>query len=184
METGKRVGLGMLFVACAIASAAAQGGKNIPRADSVVKPKTYVNVQPVPRGTPLEIAVVAEILPGFHINANKPSEEYLIPTAVQAELPAGVRLTSTEYPAGKLVKFDFSEKKLSVYDGQVVIRMKLQAGADAALGKMKLPLSLRYQACNDSACLPPVKLQLTTELEIGPVGAKVHAVNAGIFRKR
>src|SRR5258708_39254099 len=58
------------------------------RAASVLQPQTYVSLQPVPRGRAFEIAVVAKVTPGFHVNAHEPSEEYLIPTKITADLPA------------------------------------------------------------------------------------------------
>ena len=101
-----------------------------------------------------------------------------------AEFPAGLKLNSTEYPGGKMVKFEFSEKKLSVYEGKVTIRLKVQASNDAPIGKMKLPMTLRYQACNDSACLPPAKLAVEGEVEIGLAGSKSKPVNAAVFAKK
>src|SRR5580693_7277643 len=69
-----------------------------PPAASVLQPQAYVSLQPVPRGRLFQIAVVAKISPGFHINAHMPSEDYLIPTKVTAELPPGVLLVETTYP--------------------------------------------------------------------------------------
>src|SRR5271169_4159991 len=60
-----------------------------PQAASVVQPLAYVSLQPVPRGRLFDIAVVAKITPGFHVNAHEPSEEYLIATKVTADLPPG-----------------------------------------------------------------------------------------------
>ncbi len=179
----KTVVLGAI-AACLIAAAFSQDGKNIPRATDVVKPKAYVSMAPIARGGIFELAVVAEIIPGFHVNANKPNEEYLIPTTVKAELPAGLTLNGTEYPEGKLVKFEFSEKKLSVYEGRALIRLKMQAANDAPLGKTKVSMILRYQACNDSACLPPAKLPVEVEFEIAPLGVKSRPVNLEIFKSK
>ncbi len=110
-------------------------------------------------------------------------EDYLIPTTVEADLPKGLRLRETIYPSGQLAKFDFSDSVLLVYSGTVTVRMKLTALPDAPLGARNLPLALRYQACNDKACLPPVKLQVPVELEIAPAGAKARPANPQIFRK-
>src|ERR1700688_742475 len=60
-----------------------------PPAAKVLQPQAYVSLQPVPRGRAFEIAVVAKISPGFHINAHVPSEDYLIPTKVTADLSPG-----------------------------------------------------------------------------------------------
>jgi hypothetical protein len=163
--------------------AALQSLSDLPRANTVVKLRAYVSLEPVPRGRTFEIAVVAEILPGFHINANKVLEDYLIPTTLQAEPPKGLRVTEASYPPGALQKFDFSEKMLNLYEGTVTLRMKLVAAADAPTGAVSLPLTLRYQACNDKACLPPVRLNVPVEFQIAEAGAKAKPAHPEIFQK-
>lgn len=155
----------------------------LPPAKDAVKPKAYASLAPVPRGKTFEIAIVAEIMPGFHVNSNKPSEDYLIPTQLLPDLPAGYKVLATIYPPGKLTKFEFSEKKLSVYEGKFTLRLKLQAPAGAPLGATKLPLTLRYQACNDFACLPPVKIPVPLEIEIAASGTTVRPAHPEIFKK-
>jgi thiol:disulfide interchange protein DsbD len=157
------------------------GAPQIPRASDVVKPEVYVSLAPVPRGRTVELAVVAHIRSGFHMNSHQPKEQYLIPTALIAELPAGLRALATTYPPGVMRKFKFSPKALSVYEGSVTLRMKLQATADAPLGALKLPFTLRYQPCNDELCLPPVNLPLAAEIEIAPAGAKTQPQHPEIF---
>lgn len=153
----------------------------LPRANTVVSPRAYVSLQPVPRGRTFELAVVARIRPGFHINAHEVLEDYLIPTALEAELPVGFRALDTVYPRGVLRKLKFSPTQLSVYEDRVTLRMKLQAQPDAPLGPNKLPLTLRYQACSEEACLPPVKLPVTADLEIAPAGAAARLANPEVF---
>lgn len=154
----------------------------LPAAKDVVKSKVLVSLDKVPRGRAFEVAVVAEIMSGFHVNSNKPSEDYLIPTQLLPELPAGFKVLSTAYPPGKMMKFAFSEKKLSVYEGAFTLRMKVQAPAGAPLGKIKLPLTLRYQACNDSACLPPVKVPVELEIEVVAAGATARVTHPEVFK--
>jgi len=165
-----------------LTSALAQEPK-LPPAKDVVKPKVYVSLDKVPRGRAFDVAVVSEIMPGFHVNSNKPSEDYLIPTQLLPALPAGFKVLRTTYPAGKLIKFEFSEKKLSVYEGTFKLRMRIQAPAGAPLGKTALPLTLRYQACNDFACLPPVKIPVALEIELAAAGASARPNHPEIFKK-
>jgi thiol:disulfide interchange protein DsbD len=167
---------------CPLTSLQAQETK-LPPAKDVVKPKAYASLDKVPRGRAFDVAVVAEIMPGFHVNSNKPSEEYLIPTQLLPALPAGFKVLGTTYPPGKLAKFEFSEKKLSVYEGRFTLRMRIQAPAGAPLGKTTLPLALRYQACNDFACLPPVKIPVALEIELAAAGAFARPTHPEIFKK-
>jgi len=165
-----------------LTSAPAQEPK-LPPAKDVVKPQVYVSLDKVPRGRAFDVAVVAEIMPGFHVNSNKPLEDYLIPTQLLPELPAGYKLLGTTYPPGKLTKFEFSEKKLSVYEGTFTLRMRIQAPTGAQLGKTTLPLTLRYQACNDFACLPPVKIPVALEIDLAAAGASARPKHPEIFKK-
>jgi len=147
-----------------------------------VKPATYVSLQPVPRGKEFQVAVVVEIAKGFHMNSHKPSDQYLIPTTATAQLPAGFQLRDTIYPDGRLEKFSFSPNKpLDVYTGTVTIRLRLAAGADAALGATTIPITLRYQACNDTTCLQPVKVPVEVKLEVAGSWAKSRAVHPEVF---
>ena len=151
------------------------------RAASVLQPQAYVSLQPVPRGSAFEIAVVAKITPGFHVNAHEPSEEYLIPTKVTADLPAGVTVVETDYPRGVMRPFQFSKTPLRVYETSFTVRMKLRAGNVAALGHQKITLTIGYQACNQDSCLPPTKIPATVELDIAAVDTPAHPANTDIF---
>jgi len=154
----------------------------IPNAASVVKPRAYVSLDAVPAGKTFEVAIVADIQSGYHMNSNKPSEDYLIPTTVTLTPPSGFRLLSTAYPEGKLLSFTFSQDKLSVYSGSVTVRLKLAADSSAAPGDATLPFLLRYQACNDTACLPPAKIQVPVTVKISAAGAASHAAHPEIFK--
>jgi thiol:disulfide interchange protein DsbD len=170
------------LMALAILSAGAPAQETaFSRAASVLQPQSYVSLQPVPRGSAFEIAVVGKITPGFHVNAHEPSEEYLIPTKVTADLPPGITVVETDYPRGVMRGFNFSKTQLRVYETSFTVRMKMRAGNAAALGRHKIPLTIGYQACNQDSCLPPTKIPATAELEIAAVDTPARPANADIF---
>jgi DsbC/DsbD-like thiol-disulfide interchange protein len=181
------VGALLLFVASArlVESRSArlpQDAAAIPNAAAVVTPHTFVSLEPVPAGKEFQVAVVVDILRGFHMNSHKPTDQYLIPTVLTAQLPAGVQLVEIIYPLGKLEKFAFSpDKPLDVYTGSVTLRLRLTAQSSTAAGVTTIPMMLRYQACNDSACLPPVKVPVSVKFELAAAGAKSRAVHPEIF---
>jgi DsbC/DsbD-like thiol-disulfide interchange protein len=172
----------ILFLALAIFTLHASAQDTpYPAAASVLQPQAYVSLQPVPRGRAFEIAVVAKISPGFHINAHVPSEDYLIPTKITADLSPGVFLVETIYPRGVMRAFRFSKTPLRVYEGSFTVKMKLRVNGAAPLGPQKLALTIAYQACNQDACLPPTKIPVTADLEIAAVDAPTHPAHTDIF---
>jgi thiol:disulfide interchange protein DsbD len=173
---------GIAFVAlAALAITSAAQDTAFPAASSVLQPKAYVSLQPVPAGRAFEIAVVAKISPGFHINAHMPSEDYLIPTKITADLPPGILLVEATYPHGVMRAFRFSKMPLRVYESSFTVRMKLRANSSAPLGPQKIGLTVGYQACNQDACLPPTKIPVTADLEIAAVDTPAHPAHAEIF---
>ena len=170
----------LVAVAVFAVRASAQNG-DLPAASSVLQPQAYVSLQPVPRGRAFEIAVVAKISPGFHVNAHQPSEDYLIPTKITADLLPGIFLVESSYPRGVMRAFRFSTTPLRVYEGSFSVMMKLRANESAPIGSQKLPLTIGYQACNQDACLPPTKVQLIADLEIAAVDTPPHPAHPEIF---
>ena len=170
------------FAAAGSALRAPQDGGNLPSPSAVVQPHVYVSLDPVPREREFEVAVQAEIARGFHVNSHTPSEMYLIPTTLTPNLPAGIQPAGTIYPPGQLEKFPFSpDKPLSVYTGSVTMRLKLSADAHAPLGPTTIRMTLRYQACNNTTCLPPVNLPVSVRLEVAAAGTNARATHPEIF---
>jgi DsbC/DsbD-like thiol-disulfide interchange protein len=159
-----------------------QESATVPSAASIVKAHSFVSLEPVPRGKEFQAAVVAEIRSGYHVNSHKPTDEYLIATTLTPQLPEGFRLVDAIYPAGRQEKFSFSpDKPLDVYTGSVTFRLRLVAEAGAATGAVKIPAILRYQACNDTTCLPPVKIPVEFDVSVGAAGAAAHTMHPEIF---
>jgi len=166
----------------ALATAIASGQEALPSPAAVVKPQTFVSLDPVPRGNAFEIAVVVEIAKGFHMNSHKPTDPYLIPTTLTPQPPKGFELVDAIYPDGRQEKFSFSPNKpLDVYTGKVILRLKLTARAGAPLGAATIPITLRYQACNDTTCLQPVKIPVDAKLAVAAAGAKSHPAHPEVF---
>ncbi|MGH9717189.1 MAG: protein-disulfide reductase DsbD domain-containing protein [Candidatus Acidiferrales bacterium] len=153
-------------------------------ANQVVKAHAYVSLNRVPRGKEFEVAVVATIHEGYHMNSHKPLDAYLIPTTMTAKTPEGIKLVDTIYPPGRDKKFPFSPTKpLNVYSGTVTLRLRMKAEPNARIGQTTIPVTLRYQACNMSACLPPVRIPVDVPVDIAAAGSSSHPANREIFSK-
>ena len=156
----------------------------IPSGRDVVKPETYVSLDPAGRGSSFQIDVVMKIRPGFHVNAREKSEDYLIATDLKAALPAGFNSGEVSYPKGKLEKFAFSKIPLNVYQDTVILRLPVTALESAPLGEQHVPLKLRYQACSNELCLPPVTLTLDATLNVASSASASKPAHGGIFGKQ
>ncbi|MGC1968061.1 MAG: protein-disulfide reductase DsbD domain-containing protein [Candidatus Acidiferrales bacterium] len=175
-------GVAISRASLAPAVAPAQESAAVPSAASIVKAHSFVSMEPVPRGNEFQVAVVAEIRSGYHVNSHKPSDEYLIATTLTPQLPEGFKLVDTIYPAGRQEKFSFSpDKPLDVYTGSVTFKLRLVAEAGAAIGAVKIPAILRYQACNDTTCLPPVKIPVELNVNVGAADTNGRALHPEIF---
>jgi hypothetical protein len=168
----------LLIIVAALPSAHPQ----IPSGREVVSPSAYVSLEPVARGSSFQLAVVLKIRNGFHINARKPSAEYLIPTDLRANLPAGFKFAGEiAYPKGELRTFAFTKTPLNVYEDKVILRVPLAAESNAPLGAQKIPLKLRYQACSNEVCLPPVTLDVDATVTVAANAANSRPAHPELF---
>jgi len=96
--------------------------------------------------------ITAKIAGGWHVNSNKPTDEFSIPTLLELD-PATAELAGEpQYPPHAMKAFQFTGgKELAVFDGtfRIPFRAKLKPGATA------IGVILKYQACSDTVCLPP-----------------------------
>ena len=119
----------------------------------------------IQRGAAGEVKIKAQLQPGFHVNSNTPSEDYLIPlklTWAKEPLEAG----QVVYPKPQSEKYDFSPTPLSVFSGNFEIGTRFKAPASARNGPAIMNGKLRYQACNNRECLPPRTIDVAVTLEI------------------
>ncbi len=108
------------------------------------------------------VKITIRIHKDYHINANVPGDEGVIPLTVKLEGASDVTL-AVKYPEAVKRKFAFADKPLAVFEGTVVLEVTLKAGAGAKVTKPSL--LVRYQACNDQACLLPVDHVTTLVVE-------------------
>ena len=146
-----------------------------------VKIESYLSFDKVYPGSEVKLAVKVNIEDGWHINSNKPYEDYLIPT----ELTIGTtyfELKKVTYPEAHDFKFSFSEKPLSVYEGQIYIGALLETSKDIKPGKYPLKINLNYQACNDRSCLAPTSVEDTLITIVADNQSIVNEINQDIFK--
>ncbi|MBS0418077.1 MAG: DUF255 domain-containing protein [Proteobacteria bacterium] len=109
-----------------------------------------------------QIVVTVAVDPGYHINANPASFDYLIPTSVQFSHLSPIRV---KYPDATRFKAEFAPAGLNVYEGAVQLRAIFPShtlsSSDAVQG------IVTAQACDLKVCLPPSKIAFLVKA-VGP----------------
>ena len=112
-------------------------------------------------GRPYTVEMHFRIASGLHINSHTPLQKSLIRTELNASVPAGVKITAVQFPAGSPYAFPaLPSEKLSVYTGEIVVGMRIvsQRGNHLITG------SLRYQACDMNTCFPPRNVPVAVDV--------------------
>ncbi|MAZ05181.1 protein-disulfide reductase DsbD domain-containing protein [Marinobacter sp. SS8-8] len=114
-----------------------------------------------------EIVVSLDIEPGWHVNANPASMEFLIPTVASSSVNGQSLEIPTQYPRGRVSDITLGDTALEVYDDDASIRLLPDEKQTAMLKEAgKLDMTVRVQACSDEGiCLAPADLPLTLDLD-------------------
>lgn len=141
----------------------------LPRAEQVVQLSEVRVDRRLRSGRHSELQVEARILPGWHINSNRPSDPAYIPTELKVAAAPHVAVGPARYPAAEEIQPSFSGgEKLSVFTGTIRLTARLTPGPDfEGDGPTPVSVSLEYQACNDSQCLRPVTITTNSHLAAG-----------------
>jgi Disulphide bond corrector protein DsbC len=114
---------------------------------------------PVGKATAVELHF--RIAPGLHINSHAPKDKFLIPTSFSIPEGAGVKLESAAYPQGHDYTLPADPAtKLNVFSGEFAIQARLTATAGDHLVEAKL----RYQACDETQCMPPKTITVPIDI--------------------
>ena len=131
----------------------------------------YLSVGEVPkaagkRSDSVRVRIPLSVQPGFHVNSNTPSDEYLIPLKLTWKSTGALEGGQVAYPRPSQEKYEFSEKPLSVYTGKFEVIATFKVAANAPAGPGVAVGQLRYQACNDKACFPPKTIEVTLPYQV------------------
>lgn len=109
----------------------------------------------VGRGEGAEIAVVAAVPSGLHLQAPRPVEDFLIPTKLTLVLPPGVRLLDVAYPEPEELRVEGFDTPLTVLSGDVRMVARIEADRGATTGEAGATAVLSFQACDEKNCFAP-----------------------------
>ena len=119
------------------------------------------------QGKPATMSLLFRVASGYHINSNQPKSEFLIPTVLKVEATTDIVIGKTTYPEGKDMSFAFApDEKLNVYTGDFKVDVLVRPLHSAQSGKYVVRGTLKYQACDNSACYPPKQLPVSFDVKI------------------
>ena len=142
----------------------------------------YFATDKAQKGKPVRVAIVIDVPAGYHINSNRPLESYLIATSVKVEPENGLRAGVVTYPRPVLRTFKFSNKQLSVYEGQTRLKFSVPIPANYSDGSAKIKARVRLQSCNDEVCFPPKNYDLNLGIDVVGATERVRATNGWAFK--
>jgi thiol:disulfide interchange protein DsbD len=148
---------------------------------STVKTELIAGQDKVHPNSLLKIAFKAKIENGWHINSDKPNEDFLIGTKV-VSLNKKFQLAKVVFPKAKEIPLGFSEKPVSVFEGDIVIGLLINIDKALPLGKYTIPMQLKYQACNDQTCMPPTSVSDSIEISVVDSIVSVASINKEVLK--
>ena len=140
-------------------TAAAQSAADVGVSGSVAPDK-------VKKGRVTRASVVMEIPSGLHVQSSKPLDKFLVATKLDVETPSGMQVGPISYPRPVMRKLKFSKGNVAVYEGRAVVRFNVTVPANYSGGSGEIKGKLRFQACNDESCFPPVTREVKMWLNI------------------
>ncbi|HEY3412134.1 MAG TPA: cytochrome c biogenesis protein CcdA [Armatimonadota bacterium] len=139
-----------------------------PPPDSATLVAVRASVPAIKAGAVGQATVTLKISPGWHVNSNKPSEDYLRPTVVALKGEKGITPGKPTYPAAEMLTLTFSDKPLSVFQGEVPVMVPLSVNADAPGGTVTLKGIVDFQPCNATSCFAPATKPFTLLVKVLP----------------
>jgi thiol:disulfide interchange protein DsbD len=120
----------------------------------------------VKKGRIARASVVMDIPSGLHVQSSRPLDKFLVATKLDVETPSGMQVGPVSYPRPLMRKLKFSKGAVAVYEGRAVVRFNVTVPANYSGGSGEIRGKLRFQACNDESCFPPVTREVKMWLNV------------------
>ncbi len=112
------------------------------------------------------INIYISVQKGYHIQANKVNDEFIIPTTIEVDTREIVTIEKMIFPKSKKFKLEGTTDHLLVYDGDFKIVIPFAMFEKVQQGKYKLKATLHYQACDNKRCYFPDKIVFPIFIEV------------------
>jgi hypothetical protein len=147
-----------------------------------IQVRAYLSKDRFTPGERCDIALEIQIEPGWHLNANPPHPDFVIPVQISLTEATPLVLENVTYPAGVPLRVEGSNEPLSVYEGRIWIAATVRERVRLS-APFPLELQLRYQACDEQKCLQPKTLQLRGEIPVASIAQPARSINTDLFQR-
>ena len=139
---------------------------SLPQSSADVSVSGTIAPAKIKKGRSVRGTVVMDIPAGLHVQSSKPLDKYLIATKLEIETPAGIKVGPINYPRAVMRKLKFSKTAVAVYEGRAIIRFGVVVPASYNGSSGEIKGKLRFQACSDESCFPPVTREVKIWLNV------------------
>lgn len=170
----------LCLVSFALAPMALAQQIDIPDWERAVTFDLVASQEPVRPGDSFELALVAEVQPGYHLYGPKEPEPSRTKVALVGDsLKAGEPI----YPP--VVRRDLSGLgEFDLYEGRITVRMPVTLPKGSTGGVVKATVHVNYQLCTDFACSAPTSSEFSIEMPRGKAGDVVKKLYPDIFSQK
>ena len=151
--------LPLLFLLLLPATFYAQSASDVNVSGSIAPDK-------IKKGRIVRATIVMDIPGGLHVQSNRPLDKYLVATKLDVETPSGMQAGPVSYPRPVMRNLKFSKGAVAVFEGRATMRFNVTVPANYNGGSGEIKGKLRFQACNDESCFPPVTREVKMWLNV------------------
>ena len=116
----------------------------------------------------LDLTVSLAVAPGFHVYA-APAPGGCTPLGVEVAGGPGLVVGEARWPEPRRLAMGGPAGSFLAHEGEVIASIPLTFTAPPGEGDQQLRVTVRYQACNDTACLPPAAAVLELAVAEAPL---------------
>lgn len=116
------------------------------------------------RGEAVQAKIPVAIDAGFHVNSDKPTEDYLIPLKLKWTAAGALEPGQIVYP--KPTHEKVADQTLAVFTGSFDLVARFKVAPNAPAGPGSAAGKLTYQACNATTCFPPKTIDIAVPYAI------------------
>lgn len=153
---------------------------DIPDWENAVRFDVVSSQEPVRPGDSFELALIAEIEPGYHLYGPKEPE----PSRTKVSL-MGDTLKAGEIMYPPVLRRDLSGLgEFDLYEGRIAVRIPVTLAKQPKGASVKASVDVHYQLCTDFACSAPTSDEFSVEIPRGKSGDAVKKLYPDIFTKK